>query len=64
VGKHSGARAVTIDGDRKIRVKISGGGARRKPDILDQETTTWFFGATEGSLTTLLPFGWVVVDII
>ena len=67
VGKHSGARAVTIDGDRKIRVKISGGGARRKPnrwEVLDQETTTWFLGATEGSLTTLLPFGWVLCEII
>ena len=66
VGKHSGARAVTIDGDRKIRVKISGG-ARRKPnrwEVLDQETTTWFLGATEGSLTTLLPFGWVLCEII
>ena len=67
VGKHSQARAVTIDGMRNIRVKVSGGGPKRKPnkwETLDQETTTWFFGGSEYSNENLLPFGWVLCDII
>jgi len=67
VGKHSGARAVTINGNRKIKVKVSGGGPNRKPtkfETLDQETTTWFLGASEGSISTLLPFGWILCEVI
>jgi len=67
VGKHSGARAVTIDGKREIKVKISGEGPRRKPnrwETLEEETTTWLFGATEQSKTTLVPFGWVLCEVI
>ncbi|BCD68477.1 type III-A CRISPR-associated RAMP protein Csm5 [Nitratiruptor sp. YY09-18] len=67
VGKYSQARAVTIDGMRKIRVKVSGGGPRRKPnkwETLDQETTTWMFGVSERSNQNLLPFGWVLCEVI
>jgi hypothetical protein len=67
VGKYSQARAVTIDELRKIKVKVSGGGARKKPnkwETLDQETTTWMFADTLNSLGGLLPFGWVVCEII
>lgn len=68
VGKHSGARAVTIDGMRDIRVKISGGGPKRKPNKWDEhakeETTTWLFGATDGATQNLLPFGWLLCEFI
>lgn len=67
VGKYSQARAVTIEGIREIRVKISGGGPKRKPnkwETLDQETTTWMFGSTQDSNQNLLPFGWVVCEIL
>lgn len=67
VGKYSQARAVTIDGKRKIRVKISGGGPRRKPnrwETLDQETTTWMFGFNDRANSNLMPFGWVLCEII
>ena len=67
VGKHSQARAVTIDGMRRIEVKVSGGGPRRKPnrwETLDQETTTWFFGFKENQNEGLLPFGWILCEII
>ena len=67
VGRHSQARAVTIDGMRKIRVKVSGGGPKRKPnrwETLDQETTTWFFGRSEYSNENLLPFGWVLCEVV
>jgi len=66
IGKHSGARAVTIDGMREIRVKESGGGPRRKPNrwvTLEQETTTWMFGASERATKNLTPFGWVVCEV-
>jgi CRISPR-associated protein Csm5 len=66
VGKHSGARAVTVDGMRKIQVKVSGGGPKRKPnkwETLDQETTTWLFGEKESQVEGLLPFGWVICEI-
>jgi len=67
VGKYSQARAVTIDGKREIRVKISGGGSKRKPnrwETLDQETTSWLFGFNENSNNNLLPFGWVLCEIL
>ena len=66
IGKYSQARAVTIDGCRNIRVKISGGGPKRKPnrwENLDQETTSWLFGFNENSNNNLLPFGWVLCEI-
>ncbi len=66
VGKHSGARSVTIEGLRKIKSKVSGGGKRRKPNVfeyLDQETTSWLFGEKSNSNNGLLPFGWVIAEI-
>ncbi|WP_457561925.1 RAMP superfamily CRISPR-associated protein [Caminibacter pacificus] len=65
VGKFSQARAVTIDGLRKIRVKESGGGPKRKPikwQTLDQETTSWLFGLNKSD--NLMPFGWVICEIL
>ena len=67
VGKHSGARSVTIDGIRDIKSKISGGGKRRKPNKWEQrkdESTTWLFGETSNSNSNLLPFGWLVCEIV
>jgi CRISPR-associated protein Csm5 len=66
VGKHSGARSVTIDGMREIKSKVSGGGKHRKPnkfEYLDEETTTWLFGEKSNSNNGLLPFGWVIAEI-
>jgi len=65
VGKHSGARAVTIDGIRDIKSKISGGGRHRKPnkfEYREDETTTWLFGEKSNSNSELLPFGWVIAE--
>ncbi len=67
VGKHSGARAVTIDRMREIKSKISGGGKRRKPnrwETREDETTTWLFGENPNKNSGLLPFGWVLCEII
>ena len=67
VGKHSGARAVTIDGLREIKSKISGGGRSRKPnrwETREDETTIWFFGDNPKTNSNLLPFGWVICEKI
>jgi CRISPR-associated protein Csm5 len=59
VGKYSQARAVTIDGIRKIRVKVD----RYRSEIFNQETTTWMFSFKEDSNSNLIPFGWVLCEI-
>jgi CRISPR-associated protein Csm5 len=66
VGKHSGARSVTIDGMREIKSKLSGGGKHRKPnkfEYREDETTTWLFGEKSNSNYGLVPFGWVIAEI-
>lgn len=66
IGKHSGARAVTIDGMRKIKSKLSGGGPKRRPNKFEyrkDETTTWLFGENSNSNYELLPFGWGLIEI-
>ncbi len=66
LGKHSGARAVTINGMRDIKSKLSGGGKHRKPnkfEYREDETTTWLFGDNSNSNHELLPFGWVIAEI-
>jgi CRISPR-associated protein Csm5 len=51
VGKYSGARAVTVDGIRKIKIKTNRGFVDK-----DEETTFWSINA--------LPFGWLLCEII
>ena len=59
VGKHSGAKAVTIEGLRQIRVRES----KKQWKTYDQETTTWLFGESEHQNDNLLPFGWVLCEV-
>ena len=61
VGKHSGARAVTIDGLRDISIREN---RRKTIHHQSEETTTWLFGNNENSNTNLQPFGWVLCEII
>jgi len=61
VGKHSGARAVTIDGLRNISVREN---KRKFLRNQTEETTTWLFGSSKTSNTNLLPFGWIIAEII
>jgi CRISPR-associated protein Csm5 len=60
VGKHSGARAVTIDGKRQIKVKVD----KRRNIITDEETTSWLFGEKSNSNSNLLPFGWLLCEVV
>ena len=52
VGKHSGARAVTVDGARRIKIMRG----RGKPSIQEEETTAW--------LINKQPFGWLLCEIL
>lgn len=58
VGKHSGARAVTVDGIRSIKIMQ---GRDKRPIYLEHETTAWLRGGIGESLQ---PFGWVLCEII
>ncbi len=51
VGKYSGARAVTVDGIRKIKIKTNRGFIDK-----DEETTFWSINN--------LPFGWLLCELI
>ena len=53
VGKHSSARAVTVDGVRKIKIMKGKG---QKPSFGDEETTIW--------LINKQPFGWLLCEIL
>lgn len=57
VGKHSGARAVTVDGIRNIKIMTGKG---RQPRYDTEETTVWL----RGGGATLVPFGWVLCEIL
>lgn len=52
IGKHSGARAVTVDGVRRIKIMKGKG----KYSIEEEETTAW--------LINKQPFGWLLCEIL
>lgn len=61
VGKHSGARSVTIDGLRSIRIKCGG---KDSGKLQQEETTIWLAEAGEkDSMKRYLPFGWLLCRI-
>jgi CRISPR-associated protein Csm5 len=53
VGKYSGARAVTVDGVRNIKIMQ---GKNKPPRYDNEETTFWYINN--------LPFGWLLCEII
>jgi CRISPR-associated protein Csm5 len=53
VGKHSGARAVTVDGIREIKIMAGRG---RTPKTETEETTIW--------LTSERPLGWLLCEVV
>ena len=61
VGKYSGARAVTIDGMRDIAIRESKNYVKKHQK---EETTTWLYGNKSDSKENLLPFGWVLCEVI
>ena len=63
VGRHSGAEAVTIEGNRYIKIMQAKG---QQPQFLDHATTLWLASETRNPATNngLVPFGWTVMEII
>jgi len=63
LGRHSGAEAVTIEGNRYIKIMQGKG---KPPKFLNQATTLWM--ASETSKPTannaLIPFGWAVLEVL
>ena len=63
IGRHSGAEAVTIEGNRDIKI-MQGSGAPAK--YLDHATTIWLASETSKPTTNsgLVPFGWAVLEVV
>lgn len=63
IGRHSGAEAVTIEGNRYIKIMQAKG---QPPKFLDHSTTIWL--ASEESKPKnnngLLPFGWAMLEVL
>ncbi|WKZ15875.1 MAG: type III-A CRISPR-associated RAMP protein Csm5 [Candidatus Jettenia caeni] len=63
IGRHSGAEAVTIEGNRYIKIMQ---GKSKPPKFLNHATTIWL--ASESSKPSsnngLVPFGWVAMEIL
>src|SRR3972149_1048297 len=61
LGRHSGAEAVTIDGNRYIKIMQK----RGEPDKYnDHATTIWLASDNRGSKTNFTPFGWGVFGVL
>lgn len=63
IGRHSGAEAVTIEGNRYIKIMQG----RDRPSIyLDHATTMWLASDSPKPANNngLLPFGWAVIELL
>ncbi|MCK9607782.1 MAG: RAMP superfamily CRISPR-associated protein [Methylomonas sp.] len=59
-GRHSGSEALTLDGVRSIRIMQGKG----QPSKQEKQPKTWWLAADQSSdKQSLLPFGWVLVEI-
>jgi len=63
LGRHSGAEAVTIEGNRYIKIMQ---GRDKQPQYLDHGTTLWLASEASKPNTNngLIPFGWAVIEVI
>lgn len=63
IGRHSGAEAVTIEGNRYIKIMQAKG---QQPKFLDHSTTIWLTSETSKPNTNngLIPFGWAVMEAV
>lgn len=61
VGRHSGAESVTLDGVRNIRIMTP----QDQPDREEEEATTWWLASDRIDASSgLLPFGWILVEMV
>jgi len=61
VGRHSGAESVTLNGVRNIKIMK---GRDEKPEYLDAAKTLWLAADEKDQSTKLLPFGWLLVELL
>lgn len=60
VGRHSGAESVTLDGVRSIRIMKGRG---QPPDWSpDGAKTVWLAAERDDERSSMLPFGWLIVE--
>jgi CRISPR-associated protein Csm5 len=62
IGRHSGAEAVTIEGNRKIKIMQGRG---ETPKFLDHATIFWLASDSPRpqNNNSLIPFGWAVLEV-
>ncbi|MBF0177532.1 MAG: type III-A CRISPR-associated RAMP protein Csm5 [Magnetococcales bacterium] len=61
VGRHSGAESVTLNGARHIKIMQGGG---RPPKWGPGATTIWLAARNIEQENDLLPFGWLLVELV
>ncbi len=63
LGRHSGAEAVTIEGNRNIKIMQA---RDQRPKYLDHSTTIWLASeyARPSTGNGLTPFGWAVLEVL
>ncbi|MFN3395987.1 MAG: type III-A CRISPR-associated RAMP protein Csm5 [Thermodesulfovibrionales bacterium] len=67
IGRHSGAEAVTIEGNRYIKIMQGRDkGGRKRYEFKDHTTTLWLASDSPRPQNNngLLPFGWAAIEII
>lgn len=60
VGRHSGAESVTLNGVRSIKIMEGKG----RYSTSDSAKTVWLAADGKDQSTNLLPFGWVLVELL
>jgi len=61
VGRHSGAESVTLNGVRNIKIMKAQG---QPAEYLDKPKTLWLAADEKDQSTNLLPFGWLLVELL
>lgn len=66
VGFHSGAESVTLNGLRNIKIMQGKDerGRNRPPQFADKPKTWWLASTEQGDQRSLIPFGWVIIELL
>lgn len=65
VGRHSGAESVTLNGVRNIKIlEGKGPDGKNRYSNSDSAKTLWLAADEKDQSTDLLPFGWVLVELL
>ena len=60
IGRHSGAEAVTIEGYRKIKIKVG----KKESRTGSNSTTLWLCSEDKEGSSSLIPFGWAMLEVL